>query len=529
MAVWPKSVAMLCLLLAGAFIVACGSKPTDPRTVLPADSLLYLETADLGRALKAVTSGPEFQRRAGSLPNFSAMDGISLSIAVTGFQTTEERLPDQNMVLNFKPRFVAVAETNAWNFQALSFTENQLGGFINEVYGGEVGLVSEEKHGGRYFTWTAVDGRKAFAFVQGSVIVFGNDEPGLENSVNILRGGGDSIASNPKVSGFSRDSLASGYVSKDGVAQLANIAAVSFAIDSGENADAMGFVAQVMPQIVRNSVTEAVWVSRKLPDGRVEDVYDVSLASDTAGVLVETITAGSDTDPGLKRFVPADAHSATSYMLKDARIAWRSVLLMTRTKVDDLYGNLLTAFSPAFFDPYGVGDGEVFLGSIESTLQTVRMDADGDEVAVIARMKDRDGVRRSVAKGLDLSRPAANTDGIDTWRTADGEISAAIVGDYIVIGESAAVRKCVEAHKNNSAAATEDTAFDSSAPIMTRGRDLDSGPALLRALTGDRNAGGELVQAYSTESRFDRNGLRRRTVSELGLIGVITAMAGSGS
>jgi len=516
------------VVLAAVFIGACGSTPVDPRTVLPSDPLLYLETADLGRALKAVTSGPEFRKQAGSLPDLSAMDGISLSIAVTGFQTSEEPLPDQKLILNFKPRFVAAAETNAWNFQTLSFTENQLGGFINEVYGGEVGLVSEEKHGGRFFTWTAVDGRKAFAFVLGSLIIFGNDEGGVESSVSALIGGGGSVATNPKVSAFSRDSLASGYVSKDGVAQLANIAAVSFAIDAGDDDEARGFVAEVMPQIVRNSVTEAVWASKHLEDGRIEDVYEISLAPDTAGVLSETVTAGDGADTGMKQFIPADAHSETLYRLKDARIAWRSVLLTTRTKVDDLFGDLLTAFAPAFFEPYGIGDGELFLSSVESTLQTVRIDAGGDEVAVIAKVRDLEALKRSVAKDLDLNRPAANLDGAETWRTPDGEVSAAIIGNYIVIGESTTVGKCLEAQKNPRNAAIDDKTPHSNAPITTRGRDAESGPALLRAIAGDRPGGNELNQNYVIESRFDRNGLRRRTVSDLGLIGIIVAMAGSG-
>jgi hypothetical protein len=36
------------------FAFSCGSKPIDPRTVIPGDSLIYLETSDLGRALSAI-------------------------------------------------------------------------------------------------------------------------------------------------------------------------------------------------------------------------------------------------------------------------------------------------------------------------------------------------------------------------------------------------------------------------------------------------------------------------------------------
>lgn len=506
---------------------SCGSRPTDPRTAIPADSLVYLETSDLGKMLEAITSNPKFQQLANSKPDTSALNGIRLSIAVTGFQTSEEAVTEENSVLNFKPHFVAVAETNAWNYQALSFTENKVGEFVNEVYGGEIELVTSDKHGGRYFTWTAKDGRKAFALVKGSLIFFGNDESAIDSCINVLNGGTESIAKNAKVSAFATDSLASGYVSKGGVAQIANIAGVSLAIGAGEEGEVRNFIARVVPEIVRNSVTEIVWTSKRSGHSRIEDSYTISVDSGTAKVLSETIVPG-EADFDLSRFVPTEFASTTRYNLADARIAWRSALLTARTKTDQLSGGLLSVFASGLFKPYGIEDAEGFLGSVRSSLQTVRFDPEGEEVAVITRIKDLNSLKRAVAKELDLSKPPEKGEDADLWRSKDGELAAAVVENRIIIGNSSSVERCLNARNTgkNLATMSGNAHLDANmlyrrAFVATYGTESDPEARLILALSERKKADEPLWESYAVETRFNENGIERWTESEFGLIGML--------
>jgi hypothetical protein len=515
----------LFLCVAAVVSLSCGSKPTDPRTVIPADSLVYLETSDLGKVLDAITSNQEFQQLAKTKPDTSALNGISLSIAVTGFQTSEEPAAEGNAVLNFKPHFVAVAETNAWNYQALSFAENKLGEFINEIYGGEIELVTTDKHGGKYFTWTAQDGRKAYALVRGSLILFGNDETAIERSVGVQGGEGESIAKNSRVSAFATDSLASGYISKDGVGQIANIAGLSFATGASEEGEVQSFIARVLPEVVRNSVIDAVWTARRLENGRVEDNYTFTLADDAGKVFTETIVPGADPDSDLSRFVPKELVSTTRYNLKDAQIAWRSVLLTTQSKTDMVSGNLLTAFSSSLFEPYGVDDAEMFLGSVGNALQTVRFDAEGEEVAVITRIRDLEKLKRSLAKEINTSKAPTAFENAQIWRSEDGELVAAIVegNSRLVLGESASVEKCLKATNSGESLVTiaaDGPVTASNAVVVTTGDDTDSNADLIKTLS-DRKDNSPLVQSYVTETRFNQKGIERRTVSAFGLIGTI--------
>ncbi len=515
----------LCLCASAVLILSCGAKPTDPRTVIPADSLVYLETSDLGKVLEVITANPKFQQLAKTKPDTSALNGIKLSVAVTGFQTSEEAVSEGNAVLNFKPHFVAVAETNAWNYQALSFTENKLGEFINEVYGGEIELVTTDKHGGKYFTWTAQDGRKAFALVRGSLILFGNDETAIERCVAVQGGEGESIAKNPKVSAFPADLLASGYISKDGIGQIANIAGLSFATTASEEGEVKSFIARVLPEIVRNSVIEAVWTARRLEDGRVDDNYTVTLTEDVARILAETIVPRADADPDLGRFIPKEFISTTRYNLKDAQIAWRSLLLTTRTKTDQVSGSLLTVFADSVLEPYGVENAEIFLSSVGPVVQTVRFDAEGEDVAATARIRDLQKLKGSLAKELNMQKAPTQFEDAEIWKSEDGELAAAIVENRILIGETASVEKCLIARnkgENLVTIAANSRILGSNATVTTTGDETDTNAELIKGLS-DRKDNSPLIQTYTVETRFNQKGMERRTVSDFGLIGIIIA------
>ncbi|MGB5013127.1 MAG: hypothetical protein WBO68_03780, partial [Pyrinomonadaceae bacterium] len=85
------------------------------RTLVPAETLVYLETNDLAVALQPIVDAKPFMEVAKSKPDLSALKGVQLAVAVTGFETSEEKLTDEHSVGRVQPRFVAVADTHAWN------------------------------------------------------------------------------------------------------------------------------------------------------------------------------------------------------------------------------------------------------------------------------------------------------------------------------------------------------------------------------------------------------------------------------
>ncbi len=244
------------------------------RSLVPAETLVYLETNDLAAAMQPIIDSKPFTEAAKSKPDLAALKGVQLAIVVTGFETSEEKINDEQSVGRVQPRFVAVADTHAWNYQAVAFAEQKLGSFVEDNYDSETKLEKSDKHGGKYFAWTAEDGRKAFTLVIDSIIYFSNDESAIEKCLAVRRGEADSILKTNKIQPAEAKTLASGYVSTDGVAQIAALIGVKFANESKEDSDLQTAIVDVLPQLIRNSITDISWTSAKAEHG-IEDSFVV--------------------------------------------------------------------------------------------------------------------------------------------------------------------------------------------------------------------------------------------------------------
>ena len=515
--------ASLCLCVF-AVNLSCGSKPADLRALIPADSLVYLESNDLGAVMNAITERPAFREAAKTVPDFSVLNGVKLAVTVTGFETKELPVTDENSVLSFTPHFVAVLETNAWNFQAVSFTQDRLGEFINQVYGGEVLLETSDKHDGKYFVWTAKDGRKAFALVQGSVVFFGNDETSIEKCLAVKRNEADSIAKNPKIT--DGDRLAFGYVSPDGIAQIANIIGVKYGSEASDEPEVQSAVAKILPQLLRNTISEVAWTADKTEQG-IEDNYKIGTTPEVAQVFRETFLPNDPADPALFGLL-GDLPSTTRYNLKDPQIAWRSVLLTLQKQTDPIAGKIIGVLANTIFEPYGVQNPEMFLSGIESNFLTAKFDAEGEKPFVIATIRDNQKVMKSIVSGL-KPFPRSAEHGIQFWQTDDNEIGAVFETNTIIIGSVVGVGSGFSGGSLPGTSPNSDSLkhlTGSTAPITTVGRDDDIAAILVGVLSEARYADAKEKTYFATETRFDQKGIERRTVSDFGFIGWIITQFG---
>ena len=517
-------------------ISSCSSKPTNLRSLAPADTLVYLETNDLAAALQPIVDNKAFTDVAKSKPDFSALRGVQLAVVVTGFETKEEKLTEENSVGRVQPHFAAIADTHAWSWQARSFAENQLGEFVNNVYGGGITLDTAPKNGGTYYTWTSEDGRKAYAFVDGSLIFFGNDEGSIDRCLAVKRGQADSILKNPKLPAADPAALAQGYISTDGVAQIANIVGLAMASKTDEEEEVKSFIAGVLPQILRSSVSDVSWTGTKTDQG-IEDKYLISTPADVSNVLSETLVAPERTMFSEREArnviadVPGKVASATRYNLKDPRIAWRSVLLLAQKLAGPASGTILSQFASLLFEPYGIKDPETFLDSIghpnsSRDIVTVKLDLEGERLLVIATQGDE---YNKTLKTLtdDMKPPKQNIeDGRNIWTGSKGDLQAVFVGGAVGIGSAQDLQQSERMMKyltNDINSSEMEQLAASKSPVTTVGTDPELPPRIASTLSDKKSDDARATSRYLSETRFTKNGIERKTVSDFGLIGSIIA------
>ena len=498
------------------FFAACGSPKTDLRSFAPPDALIYLETNDLGETLAALTENKAFIEAAKSKPDFSRLKNVQLAVIVTGFETSEKQVTEENSILNFKPRFVAVADVHVWNWQTLRLTENNLNQFIRESYGDETKLETVEKNGGRLFVWTLKDSRRLFAFVENSRIFFGSGEAEIEKCLAASRGETESPAKSGRNFGAAENQIAAGFVSTAGIKEIADFAGVQAALQTTENDAGRSFIAAFLPTLLKNSVTEINWTATKTDDG-IEDKISAATAPEVSEILRETLRADSRTSTDLIDFLPPDTDSSTVYNLENPLVAWRSLLLVAGKQTDAKNGLIVKNFAGTLLEAYGIADAETFLSAVDSHILTAQFDADGEKSIVAAEIKNVETLKKSIS-AINFKLPAENYFNAQIWKSEDGA-AAAIIENKLILGDVESVLKCLQTKQNGAHASRNQPA--NRVVAVTRG--TTPAEKIIEVLGEKKAENAQPSVGFSTETRFTEQGIERQTLSPFGLIGSMIA------
>ncbi len=525
----------LCVFALSFLSLSCSNaKPSDMRSLVPADSLVYLETNDLAAALQPIIDSKPFNEVAKYKPDFSALKGVQLAVAVTGFETSEEKVNDEQSIGKIQPRFVAIADTHAWNFQAVGFAEQKLGSFVAKIYDSEPTLERSEKNAGKYFTWKAADGRKAFALVIDSLIYFGNDESAIDKCLAVRRGEADNITKTGKLQPADSQTLALGYVSTDGIAQIASVIGVKIASEAVEESDIQSAIAGIVPQLIRNSIIEVSWTANKVEQG-IEDKYSILLSPETASTLKETMVSVRDPGPAEAiTFIPPDASSVTRYNVQNPQLAWRSLMLVAEKNTNGLGPEILSAVFGSLLQPYGIDDADKFLSAIDSRIWTIDPESEDSQSAMAVSFEtsgDAETLKKSVSEiNFSLYGGEGCCNG-SSWKSEDRQTAFFFSANsrFAILGDAESVEKCREAWRNSPANKSKPQyrdfynkfAEDNDVVALTQGKDPTE--KVVEILGGVKQENTKLLTNFTTETRFTKTGIERKTTSDFGLIGSIIA------
>lgn len=507
---------------------SCRTAPTDMRHLAPAETLVYLETEDLGAMLESLTDNKSFSENAKTKPDFSVLENAQTAIIVTGFESSAKQLTDEAAVLNFKPQFVLIADTHSWERTNLALVENQINHFATKIYGDATKLEKSEKSGAKFFIWTAEDQRRIYAAVDGNLIYVGNNEIALDKCLAVKRGEAENLTKNESLAQLRErggdKKLALGYISSEGISQIANLVGVSVAVDAAEEDSAKSFIAKILPPLLQKTVSEISWTARKTEQG-IEDKIYIKPDGQISDIWKETLIPNANNQFQTAEYIPANFDSVTRYNLQNPQIAWRSVLLTLSGKLDTLDGKVWLAASGSFFAPYGIADAETFLSAISPNIVTVRLASESSEPLAIAEIKDEAKIKSSLVKELNFNAAPEKIGAATIWKSTDSEQSAAFVAGKIILGNRSDILNCLKA-KESGQNFTKNLSYQSfiqtNALTTTVARDNETAGKVINVL-GNESKNKNLMSFYVTETRFNPHGIERRTISAFGLIGTLVS------
>jgi hypothetical protein len=516
----PMILALITIfILIGA--TSCSSNKTDFAMLAPIDTLIFIESKDIGQALGAVTGSSAFKESVESLPDFSSLNGMRIGVIVTGMDAEGDSIEGQDgEEIRIKPRFVVVAESSSWFWNPSKFLEGPIADFVSDSYGKEVKTSRIDDQDGAITEWKAADGRKAFATSADDLVFFSNDLSALQLVLVTRRGERDNLSGNSALKRIRGDWMtAAGYISKEGVAQLSNLVGISTALTTTDDEDGRSFIARIIPDLLRANVKEVLWTSKISEDG-IEDRYEIVLAAEVAeqmSVAMQTVTREANE---LLPMVPASATSVTRYDLASPSVAWGELTYNLSESTDVLNANILARVLEGVFAPYGVAMADGLASSAISPVFTVTLDESGDQVVAVFNVRDTQLLRSVVA--IDFLKAPETVDSFSFWKSDDDEFAYAQKGDLVVLGEFESVKKALSSMQTtDSFSKTADFSRfkDTKGAAVTIGRDAESIEQLARALSLKSKTRKGTANTYIVSTKFTTRGILRTTSSSTGLIG----------
>ncbi len=504
---------------------SCGFRSrssTDMRAFFPKETLIYLESENLGETLQTLTESESFKRYSSGAKDFSVIDGLQLAVGVIGFETAEKQVTSEQSIINLKPQFVAVAETHAWSWQINSLVKNNLNKFVRGIYGDESELITSDENGEKWFTWSAKDGRKTFAVISGTQVFFGNNEEALNKCLDAKKGKVDDLRKLESLTTErekEKGKIAFGFVSNEGVKSVAGLVGLSVALEKSEDENARGLISRVLPQVLKNTTKYIAWSASKHEQGIADHVI-VKTKKEVSDVLSETIIASRAKNKDFYKFVPPDFFSVTRYNLKKPQIAFRSLLLVVAKNIDPITGKFLGVLSNSLLESYGVANAEGFLGSVDSEIISVMLDEDGEKSFAIVKPKDMLKIKRTISSDIDFNSTPTEKFGAEIWESKDKTLAVAVVEDTVVLGELMSVYKSLN-KKGQISNRLKGHLSEGRAVTTTIERVINELEKIAGVLGDVKPSAKGNKTHYFTRTEFNKTGIERRYVSDFGFIGVI--------
>ena len=549
---------LILLLLTATFLAIVTSwlgwvrpVPVDMAIYAPADSILYLEAnqpLEVIETLAHTDAWQLFERTRETprgvpgnrwLQSFMRWTGIGpiesvvLARAQVAAVVTDLGTVEEGDTLSIKPEVAVLIETHTSAGRIRVPFENALKALAERTYG-HPHPRQFTLDGVDFIEWTAPKGsRQIIGTIIGSLAIIGNSQHAVQNCVAVsLRRRRSLKQDDPELSRMrlqlgEGDFLTFGYVPSNNSARLL---AVGLPLMVGR--------APADSQFQRLVTTGAAklfgslgWTSRAYRSG-IEDRYLISLQPAIASRL-EPNFGHHNVNSQMQHLLPDDVYSVTSYKLANPAATWQSLKTTISSQVDVLSTIVFSSLLKSSLLSYGINDSDAFLGAVNGELLTLRLDENSERSILIGHVPDRATLRELITKKLGFTKPVDHFDQMETFEDPQSEFAARLIGELIVVGPSADVRRYdaikLTGTKVNPEKLKRITFFapsSTSANIVTYTDDANRVRSFMSAIIAAIGASGvtsrqieEVIAGLPfsvTETTLDDRGVERVTRSPLG-------------
>ena len=545
---WILALALLAIVVCGAWLWWVKPKSVDMATYAPASSLLYLEANRPIEVVQAVTRTDSWRivdqltasRQNGGNPwlqRFVGWTGIGpiesvilarsqIAVVVTDLGAVEEG----SDTLRVKPEGALIIETKTTERRIRPAVEQALEKLAQLTYGKPVPRKTTVD-GVEYLEWTSPEGsRQIVATIAGSIVIVGNTHKAVQQCLAVRQGRLPSLKADQELARV-RNQLGAGPALSFGYVPAANSArllAVGVPVLLGRAP-----VNSEFQRLVSSGASKVFgsigWSSAPYLTG-IEDRFLISLNPSIVTRLKPSFAALKP--PGqLQKYFPDSMDSVTHYRFDTPLAAWQSVKGAVSSQLDALSAIVFSSLLKSALLSYGIEDPEAFLSAVHPEIATLRMERNAERSLLIARVKDEPALRGLLTRTM-RARNSNNSDMV--LEDAVGEFAANLDNELVVMGAPLDVRQFLDAVRSRTSVVDSDslrkrtffTPLSSDAIILTYANDSDRVKRFVSAmvtakglpLVSDHQLDQSLmdVPAAATETRFGEHGLERTTRSPLG-------------
>ncbi len=417
----------------------------------------------LSSQLRQIGLGADLMGRTGLGPAEAVIASrAQYAIALTGIEASSGAT-DEGPYINFKPRFVLIAETHAKPEAVSNLLKERAALLARRVYGESPEEDSRDYHGSPLMVFRGpAQGRELLAASSGSVALISNNREAIESCLDSLAGRSPTLAADEtlkqKRSVVDHNASVFAFITERGVSKLAEIGPAIIASRSQSSAEQINSIADLIQNVSKETVTALLYAAEFTSDG-VTERYLTVLLPRVAKSLMPAFQASRSSGTNALLLVPREAREITLLNVDRIGELPERSLKQIAPNLDVVAGVALREFVISFRKDYGLESAESAGDAVGDEFALVDL-GDGQARATIMSVRDKAKLTLLVEKYLRFDGGSVTAEAYNGTElkvaSNDDRRAGALIADYFVLGTRDQIKRMIDTNAGGSGLATDE-------------------------------------------------------------------------